>query len=117
MPKHYCCSSNRGYFTVSCKRKETGDLEPKKDFPNHELCLLFIITANSEENSKKIAKSFGHFALHFSIPEWQRLISGLAFPFSPSELYKGEVYYFNLNHTVKLSSPLEMFRTEFQEIK
>jgi len=93
-----------------------GKLEPNKNVLNHELCLLFIITAKSEMNSKKIAKSFAHFALHFPIPEWQGLISGLAFPFSPSEIYKGEVYHFNLNHVVRPSTPLEMFRTEMMEI-
>lgn len=93
-----------------------GKLEPNKNVLNHELCLLFIITAKSEVNSKKIAKSFAHFALHFPIPEWQGLISGLAFPFSPSEIYKGEVYHFNLNHVVRPSTPLEMFRTEMMEI-
>ena len=94
-----------------------GKLEPKKDFVNHEVCLLITITANTEENSKKIAKSFAHFALHFPIPEWQGLISGLAFPFSPSELYKGAVYHFSLNHIVKPETQLEMFRTEIMEVK
>ena len=93
-----------------------GKLEPKKDFENHELCLLITVTANTEDNSKKIAKSFAHFALHYPIPEWQGLISGLAFPFSPSELYKGPVYNFNINHIVKPSSPLEMFRTNYLEV-
>ena len=94
-----------------------GKLEPKKDFVSHEVCLLITITANTEENSKKIAKSFAHFALHFPIPEWQGLISGLAFPFSPSELYKGAVYHFSLNHIVKPETQLEMFRTEIMEVK
>jgi hypothetical protein len=54
--------------------------------------------------------------LHYPIPEWQGLISGLAFPMTPADLYKGPVYRFNLNHVVVPDEPAEMFRTEFLEV-
>jgi hypothetical protein len=57
-----------------------------------------------------------HFALHFPIPEWRGLISGLAFPLTPPELDKGPVYRFNLNHVVVPENPMEMFRTEYLEV-
>jgi hypothetical protein len=44
------------------------------------------------------------------------LISGLAFPLAPAELYKGAVYRFNLNHVVVPENLLEMFRTEYLEV-
>lgn len=93
-----------------------GKLEPLRDKIGHEVGLLFTVTATEETTSRNIAKSFAHFALHYPIPEWQGLISGLAFPFSPSDLFKGPVYHFNLNHVVVPDNPLEMFRTKIMEV-
>ena len=92
-----------------------GKLEPRVNEIGHEVGLLFTITSAQETTSMAIAKSFSHFALHFPIPEWRGLISGLAFPFAPAELDKGPVYRFNLNHVVVPDDPLEMFRTEYLE--
>ena len=92
-----------------------GKLEPRVNEIGHEVGLLFTITSAQETTSRAIAKSFSHFALHFPIPEWRGLISGLAFPFAPAELDKGPVYRFNLNHVVVPDDPLEMFRTEYLE--
>ena len=92
-----------------------GKLEPRANEIGHEVGLLFTITSAQEATSRAIAKSFSHFALHFPIPEWRGLISGLAFPFAPAELDKGPVYRFNLNHVVVPDGPLEMFRTEYLE--
>jgi hypothetical protein len=93
-----------------------GKLEPRKGEIGHEVGLLFTVTTAQQTTSQAIAKSFAHFALHYPIPEWQGLISGLAFPFTPAEMAKGAVYRFNLNHAVVPDTPLEMFRTEFVEV-
>lgn len=93
-----------------------GKLEPRANEIGHEVGLLFTITTNRQETSQAIAKSFSHFALHFPIPEWRGLISGLAFPLTPPELDKGPVYRFNLNHIVVPENPMEMFRTEYMEV-
>jgi hypothetical protein len=74
------------------------------------------VTAADQKTAKAIAKSFAHFALHFPIPEWNGLISGLAFPFTPSEIDKGPVYRFTLNHVVVPDDATEMFRTEWLEV-
>lgn len=92
-----------------------GKLEPRRTELGHEACLLITVTAEQQKIAKAIAKSFAHFALHFPIPEWRGLISGLAFPFTPAEIDKGAVYRFTLNHVVVPDTPTEMFRTEFLE--
>lgn len=92
-----------------------GKLEPRRKELGHEACLLITVTAEQQKIAKAIAKSFAHFALHFPIPEWRGLISGLAFPFTPAEIDKGAVYRFTLNHVVVPDTPTEMFRTEFLE--
>jgi hypothetical protein len=59
---------------------------------------------------------FGHFAVHFPIPEWSGLISGIAYPFAPAEIERGLAYRFNLNHVVAPDDPREMFRAEHIEV-
>jgi len=93
-----------------------GKLEPRANEIGHEGGLLFTITTAQEETSKAIAKTFAHFALHYPIPEWRGLISGLAFTLAPAELSKGPVYRYNLNHIVVPEDPMEMFGTEYLEI-
>src|SRR3984893_8709198 len=93
-----------------------GYLQVRPHEISHEVCLLFTITSGDEATTEAIAKTFAHFALHYPIPEWGGLISGLAFPMAPAHLSKGAVYRFNLNHVVVPEDPLEMFRTELMEI-
>lgn len=93
-----------------------GKLEPKKDEIGHEVGLMFTVTTTRPEITKPIAKTFSHFALHYPIPEWRGLISGLAFPLTPAEMDRGPVYRFNLNHVVVPETPVEMFRTEYLEV-
>jgi hypothetical protein len=93
-----------------------GKLEPNPVIA-HEVGLVFTITSMDHEVTKAIAKTFGHFALHYPIPEWRGLITGLAFPITPPELDRGAVYRFSLNHVVCPDSPTEMFRTEILEVR
>ena len=93
-----------------------GKLEPRGDELGHEVCLLITVTTARQETSRAVAKSFAHLALHYPIPEWGGLISGLAFPFTPAEMDRGPVYRFNLHHVVQPDDPLEMFRTEMLEV-
>jgi acyclic terpene utilization AtuA family protein len=93
-----------------------GKLEPLAHQVGHEVCLLFTITTAEEAATDAIAKTFAHFALHYPIPEWRGLISGIAFPMAPSHVNRGPVYRFNLNHVVVPDNPMEMFRTEFMEV-
>jgi hypothetical protein len=93
-----------------------GRLEPRADELGHEVCLLITVTAARQETAKALAKSFAHFALHYPIPEWGGLISGLAFPFTPAEIDRGPVFRFNLHHVVVPDDAQEMFRTEMLEV-
>jgi hypothetical protein len=93
-----------------------GKLEPLAHQVGHEVALLFTITSAEEATTDAIAKTFAHFALHYPIPEWRGLISGIAFPMAPSHVNRGPVYRFNLNHIVAPVDPLEMFRTELVEV-
>jgi hypothetical protein len=93
-----------------------GKLEPLAHQIGHEVGLLFTITSPEEATTDAIAKTFAHFAVHYPIPEWRGLITGIAYPMAPTHVNRGPVYRFNLNHIVEPDDPLEMFRTEFLEV-
>jgi len=93
-----------------------GPLEPRRDEVGHEVGIVFEITAEERGIARSLAQTFAHFAIHYPIPEWRGLISGLAYPFAPAEIEKGEVFRFNMNHVVLPDDPLEMFRFDYQEV-
>jgi hypothetical protein len=98
------------------KNGTMGPLEPVKDASPHELCLLFEVTAPTQEVATSIASIARHQALHLPVAEWSGLITALAVPFSPAYLERGPVYRFNVNHVVEVDDPLEMFRIEHVEV-
>ena len=93
-----------------------GPLEPLADELPHEVGVVFDVTARDHDTAKALAQTFAHFVVHFPIPEWHGLITGLAFPYAPPELDKGEVYRFNMNHVVEPDDPCEMFPMELMEV-
>jgi Acyclic terpene utilisation family protein AtuA len=98
------------------KNGTMGALEPVANASPHELCLLFEVTAPTQEVATSIASITRHQALHLPIPEWSGLITALAAPFSPAYLERGPVYRFNVNHVVEVDDPLEMFPIESIEV-
>ena len=93
-----------------------GRLEPSNQEIGHEVGIIFTITAKEESISATIAKSFAHLALHFPVPEWGGLITGMAYPYSPAETNRGAAYRFNLNHVVLPDNPCEMFPIDYMEV-
>ncbi|MBI1966102.1 MAG: acyclic terpene utilization AtuA family protein [Betaproteobacteria bacterium] len=81
----------------------------------HEAGLLFQVTAQTQELATALAKSVGHIAVHYPVPEWTGLITSIAYPYSPAEIARGASYRFNMNHVVEPATPLEMFRIDYQE--
>lgn len=109
----------RGAYRVFVRRYgidgAMGRLEPTL-VAGHEVAIVIEITAASQQLATALAKSAGHIALHYPVPEWSGLITGLAFPYSPPELNRGAVYRFNLNHVLELADPLEPFRVDVVEV-
>jgi hypothetical protein len=94
-----------------------GWLEPMRaSGVAYEVGILITITASTQELANKIATFVSHVSAHLPIPEYQGIISSIAYPFSPPELPRGAVYRFSVNHVVIPDDPCEMFRTEFVEL-
>jgi hypothetical protein len=97
------------------KNAAMGRLEPETRL-GHEVGLLFQVTAGTQELATALAKSVGHIAVHYPVPEWTGLITSIAFPYSPPEIARGPIYRFNMNHVVEPATPLEMFRIDYQNV-
>jgi hypothetical protein len=94
-----------------------GGAEPRRDDTPWEVGVLITITAPTQASATKIATMVAHVSAHLPVPEYEGIISSIAYPFSPPEIERGAVYRFSLNHVVMPDNPLEMFRTEFIEVK
>lgn len=111
-PDEYVLTS-RVYGRDAC----LGDLEPLRDRLNHEVGLHIEVTAHRAEDAHAIANVAWHTVLHHPIPEWNGLISNLAFPYSPPEVAVGPAYEFFLNHVLELEDPLEPFPIHLEEVR
>lgn len=93
-----------------------GPREPNPKVEGHEVMLLWDVLADSQELAHSVAASLSHMAVHYPIPEWHGLISGVAFPFAPSEVDRGPVYEFSLSGLAEPESPTALFPMEVQQV-
>lgn len=85
---------------------------PKGDYVPQEVGLLMVVTAESQDLATRIAKAVNPLFFHFPRARGIPLPS-YAFPFSPAEIERGQVFEFKLNHVMEISDPMECVRTEF----
>jgi Acyclic terpene utilisation family protein AtuA len=83
--------------------------------PPREIGLMFIATAPTQALATEAARICNPLFFHFPVHEGQELPS-YAFPFSPAEIERGEVFEFHLNHVVHTTSPSELVRTRWVEV-
>jgi hypothetical protein len=93
-----------------------GGLEPCARIEGHEVGLIFDVVAASQGLAADILPIVWHTGLHHPIPEYEGLISSLAFPFSPPGVDMGPVYRFCANHVWHLDDPCAPFRTTFENL-
>ena len=93
-----------------------GDTEPLARETGHEVGMLFTVTAPTQKLANTVCRLVTHMGSHWSIPEWDGFISGIAFPFSPPEIDRGPVYRFKLHHVVTGIEPTELFRISTERV-
>jgi hypothetical protein len=92
----------------------SGTAVPEGTAPAREIGLLFVATAPTQALATEIAKICNPMFFHFPVREGKELPS-YAFPFSPAEIERGQVFEFHLNHVVETDSPFELMRTHWVE--
>ncbi len=91
-----------------------GQLEVQEHIGS-EVGVMGIVTAPTEAMSREVAKILNPYLLHHPLPEDEDMPT-FAFPFSPTEMPRGEIYEFCLNHVMELSDPMQAFRISVQEV-
>ncbi|MEU0966798.1 acyclic terpene utilization AtuA family protein [Streptomyces sp. NPDC005917] len=81
-----------------------------------ELGVLITVTAPDQDTAHAIATFVAHASSHLPIPEYDGLVSTLAYPYSPPETDRGPLYRFTLNHVATGVTPTELFRTTTEEL-
>ncbi|MES2258066.1 MAG: acyclic terpene utilization AtuA family protein [Pseudomonadota bacterium] len=94
-----------------------GANDPARNQPVHEVGVLITITAPTQALASKIASFVAHVSAHLPVPEYEGIISSIAYPYSPPEIERGASYRFSVNHVVAPDHPCEMFRTEMINIQ
>lgn len=95
-----------GWNAVTGRPVEAGAAAPR------EIGLLFVATAATQELATQIAKTCNPWFFHMPIRPDVPLPS-YGFPFSPSEIERGPVFEFKLNHVVQVADGFELVRTEY----
>ncbi len=80
-----------------------------------EVGVMGIVTAPTEAISREVAKILNPYLLHHPLTEQEEMPT-FAFPFSPTEMPRGEIYEFCLNHILTLDDPMQAFRIATTEV-
>jgi len=83
--------------------------------PPREIGLMFIATAPTQAMATEAARVCNPFFFHFPVQQGTEIPS-YAFPFSPAEIERGQVFEFHLNHVVHTTSPFELARTRWIDV-
>ncbi|MDB5947474.1 MAG: hypothetical protein JWQ33_2500 [Ramlibacter sp.] len=82
--------------------------------PPREIGLLFVATATTQELATQIAKTCNPWLFHLPLNE-DRELPSYAFPFSPAEVERGQLFEFKLNHVVHVEDGFELVRAVFAQ--
>jgi hypothetical protein len=103
-------------FRVYGRDAVMGIQDPARDQIGHEVGLVIEVTASTQELATGIVSMVSHTALHNPIPGRPGFVSALAYPYSPAEVERGEIYRFTVNHVVLPDDPHEPFRTRIETL-
>jgi len=81
-----------------------------------EVGVLGIVTAPSEMVANEVAKMLNPYLLHMPLTEDEEMPT-FAFPFSPNEMNRGEIYEFCLNHVMELDDPMRAFSLTIEQVR
>jgi len=93
-----------------------GDREPVKDLPGHEIGLVVEALGATEDISRTAMAKARYALLHTDFPQRMCISGNLAIPFSPSDMYVGETWQFNVWHTMAVDDPLAPFPMQMIEV-
>jgi len=98
------------HYSVYGRNGVMGDLEPKKNEPGHELCVVVQGIAPTVEMAEEVAMIGTRQMFYARLPDVKGTAGGVSFPLD-EVLHASAGYRWTLNHTMAVSDPLELFPT------
>jgi hypothetical protein len=93
----------------------SGRPVPANAQPPRDVGVLFVVTAPTQDLANRMAKACNPYFFHMPLRLGAELPS-YAFPFTPAEIPRGQVYEFVLNHVVHVADGLELVRTQWIDL-
>jgi hypothetical protein len=88
---------------------------PEGTPPPPEVGIMFVATAATQAIATRIAKACNSHFFHFPLRRDVELPS-YAFPFSPAEIERGQVFEFRMNHVIRADDPMAFVRTRWIDV-
>jgi hypothetical protein len=88
----------------------SGRPVPKGAVPPRDVGVMFVATAPTQDLANRMAKACNPYFFHTPLRPGIEMPS-YAFPFTPAEIPRGQVYEFVLNHVVQTRDAFELVRT------
>jgi hypothetical protein len=104
------------HFNVFGRDGVMGDLEPLRDRPSHEVCVVVQGVAPTAAMAQEVCMTATRQMFYARLPEVKGTAGGVAFlldevmPASPA-------YRWTLNHTLRVDDPKELFETHVVEVR
>lgn len=94
-----------------------GSWEPSRDARPVELALIAEVVATTQDIANAALSLARVTLLHSDFPGRMCREGNMAFPFSPSDIERGAIYEFMLQHVIEIDDPLYMFPIEYEDVR
>ncbi|ANN66535.1 acyclic terpene utilization AtuA family protein [Bordetella bronchialis] len=93
-----------------------GEWEPLRQARSHEIGILAEVVGDTQEIANAALALTRVTLLHSDFPGRLCREGNMAFPFSPSDIERGPVYEFTMQHVIRTDDPLGMFPIEYETV-
>ncbi len=93
-----------------------GAWEPQPDDAPTEVAIIAEVVARTQDIANAALSLARVTLLHSDFPGRMCREGNMAFPFSPSDIERGPIYEFMLQHVIEIDDPLRMFPIRYEEI-
>lgn len=98
------------HYNVYGRDGVMGDLEPLRDQPGHELCVMVQGVAPTREMAEELTMIGLRQMFYARLPDVKGTAGSVSFPLD-EVLHASAAYRWTLNHTVEVQDPMELFPT------
>jgi len=102
------------HYTVYGRNGVMGELDPMRDRPGHELCIMVQGIAPTKDMAEEVAMTGLRQMFYARLPDVKGTAGSVAFPLD-EVLHASPAYRWTLNHTVAVDDPMALFPTHVGE--